>query len=42
MFRKATLEELHEQDCHAKLRKELIQFKKLDKAPLCVSVAFDW
>lgn len=41
-FRKMTLDPLPEKDCHARLRLSLIQEMNITRAPLCISVAFDW
>ena len=45
-FRKMTFDELPNTDCHAAQRSELVAMlkeeKKLDRAPLCISIAYDW
>ena len=43
-FRKMTIDELHESDCHYGIRKKLVEDKGLMKtgSPHCVSIAFDW
>ena len=45
-FCKMTFDELPNTDCHAAQRSELVAIlkdeKKLDRAPLCISIAYDW
>jgi hypothetical protein len=41
-FRKLTVDELPESDCHAKLRADLINSAGFVFSPICTSVAFDW
>ena len=44
-FRKMTFEQLPESDCHCLLRQQKIaelQAQGLTKAPICISVAYDW
>ena len=45
-FRKMTFDELPNTDCHAAQRSELVAMlkdeKKFDRAPLCISIAYDW
>ena len=45
-FRQMTFDELPKTDCHAAQRSELVAMlkdeKKLDRAPLCISTAYDW
>ena len=45
-FRKMTFDELPNTDCHAAQRSELVAMleeeKKIDRAPLCISIAYDW
>ena len=45
-LRKMTFDELPNTDCHAAQRSELVAMlkdeKKLDRAPICISIAYDW
>ena len=45
-FRKMTFDELPITDCRAAQRSELVAMlkeeKKMDHAPLCISIAYDW
>ena len=44
-FRKVTFDELPNTDCHAAQRDELVAMlkeKEIDRAPLCLSIAYDW
>jgi len=41
-FRKLSLDPLPADDCHAQLRKDLIEEQQLTVAPNCVSIAHDW
>ena len=45
-FRKMTFDELSNTDCHAAQRSELVAMlkeeKKIDRAPRCISIAYDW
>jgi hypothetical protein len=41
-FRKLTVDRLPANDCHASLREELVESRKLTTSPLCISIAFDW
>jgi hypothetical protein len=45
MFRKLTFDELDKEDCHCLQRAQLVQKLRdqaYTKAPLCVSIAYDW
>ena len=41
-FRKLTEKALPESDCHFELRQELLEKERFEKAPLCISIAWDW
>lgn len=41
-FRKLTRDPLPENDCHARLRSNLIQSERFHPVPICISIAHDW
>ena len=45
-FRMMTFDELQNTDCHSAQRSELVAMlkaeKRIDRAPLCISIAYDW
>jgi hypothetical protein len=41
-FRKLSNDKLPDTDCHADLRRELVEKEILKEEPLCISIAWDW